>query len=217
MIERKEYLEKLLGHRDKRLIKVITGVRRCGKSTLMEMFQERIREMGVNDNQIISINFEAYENEYLLNLDVLEHAARSTQDGLEKTTYVFLDEIQKVVGFQKVVDSLYLRKNLDIYITGSNSDLLSGELASLLTGRYVEIEMLPLSFAEFVSANGGMADLQNKYRMYLENSAFPAALEFENNRKLILDYLDGLYNSIVTNDIVKRKKITDTMMLRSVL
>jgi len=216
MIERKEYLEKLLGHKDKRLIKVITGVRRCGKSTLLELFQERLRATGVVDDQIISINFEAYENEYLLNLDtlhayVLEHAAKS------KTTYVFLDEIQKAVGFQKVVDSLYLRKNLDLYITGSNSDLLSGELASLLTGRYVEIEMLPLSFAEFVLANGGMNDLQNKYRLYLENSAFPASLEFENNRKLILDYLDGLYSSIVTNDIVKRKKITDTMMLRSVL
>jgi predicted AAA+ superfamily ATPase len=216
MIERKEYLEKLLGHKDKRLIKVITGIRRCGKSTLLDLFQERIRAMGVTDDQIISINFEAYENEYLLNLDalhayVLDHAATG------KKTYVFLDEIQKVAGFQKVVDSLYLRKNLDLYITGSNSDLLSGELASLLTGRYVEIEMLPLSFAEFVSVNGGMSDLQNKYRLYLENSSFPAALEFENNRKLILDYLDGLYNSIVTNDIVKRKKITDTMMLRSVL
>jgi predicted AAA+ superfamily ATPase len=216
MIERKEYLNKLLGHKDKRLIKVITGVRRCGKSTLMEMFQERLHGMGVGDDQIISINFEAYENEYLLNLDklhtyVLEHAAK------DKKTYVFLDEIQKAVGFQKVVDSLYLRKNLDLYITGSNSDLLSGELASLLTGRYVEIAMLPLSFAEFISANDGMTDLQNKYRLYLENSSFPGALEFENNRKLILDYLDGLYNSIVTNDIVKRKKITDTMMLRSIL
>ena len=216
MIERREYLDKLLGHKDKRLIKVITGVRRCGKSTLLEMFQESLRGMGVSDDQIISINFEAYENEYLLNLDklhayVLDHAAK------DKKTYVFLDEIQKAIGFQKVVDSLYLRKNLDLYITGSNSDLLSGELASLLTGRYVEIEMLPLSFAEFISANGGMAGLNNKFRLYLENSAFPGALEFENNRKLILDYLDGLYNSIVTNDIVRRKKITDTMMLRSVL
>ena len=216
MIERKEYLDKLLGHRDKRLIKVITGVRRCGKSTLLEMFGERLLSEGVENGQIISINFEAYENEYLLNLDalhsfVLNHAAKG------KKSYVFLDEIQKAVGFQKVVDSLYLRKNLDIYITGSNSELLSGELASLLTGRYVEIAMLPLSFAEFVSANGGMADLQNKYRLYLENSAFPGALEFENNRKLILDYLDGLYNSIVANDIVKRKKITDDMMLRSIL
>ncbi|MCL2088545.1 MAG: ATP-binding protein [Oscillospiraceae bacterium] len=216
MIERKEYLDKLLGHKDKRLIKVITGVRRCGKSTLLELFQDRLRADGVGDDRIISINFEAYENEYLLDLDtlhayVLDHAAK------EKKTYVFLDEIQKVVGFQKVVDSLYLRTNLDIYITGSNSDLLSGELASLLTGRYVEIGMLPLSFAEFVSVNGGMTELQNKYRLYLESSSFPAAIEFDNNRKLILDYLDGLYNSIVTNDIVKRKRITDTMMLRSVL
>ena len=216
MIERKEYLDKLLGHKDKRLIKVITGVRRCGKSTLLELFQESLRVTGVTDDQIISINFEAYENEYLLNLETL-HSYILEHMNNGKTTYVFLDEIQKAVGFQKVVDSLYLRKNLDLYITGSNSDLLSGELASLLTGRYVEIEMLPLSFAEFVSANGGMSDLQNKYRLYLENSSFPAALEFDNNRKLILDYLDGLYNSIVTNDIVKRKKITDTMMLRSIL
>ena len=216
MIERKEYIEKLLGHKDKHLIKVITGVRRCGKSTLLELFQERLHAEGVGDDQIVFINFEAYKNEYLLNLDtlhayVLDHAATG------RKTYVLLDEIQRVVGFQKVVDSLYLRKNLDLYITGSNSDLLSGEIASLLTGRYVEIAMLPLSFAEFISANGGMTDLQNKYRIYLENSAFPGALEFGNNRKLILDYLDGLYNSIVTNDIVKRKRITDTMMLRSIL
>ena len=216
MIERKEYLEKLFGYKDKQLIKVITGVRRCGKSTLLEMFQENLRRMGVGDEQIISINFEAYENEYLLNLHtlhdyVLDHAARG------KKTYVFLDEIQKAGGFQKVVDSLYLRKNLDLYITGSNSDLLSGELASLLTGRYVALEMLPLSFAEFVSANGGLTDLPHKYRLYLENSAFPGALEFDNNRNLILDYLDGLYNSIVSNDIVSRKKITDTMMLRSII
>ena len=216
MIERKEYLEKLLGHKDKRLIKVITGVRRCGKSTLLELFQKLLHEEGVEDDQILSINFEAYENEYLLNLDTL-HAYVLDHAALGKKTYVFLDEIQKAIGFQKVVDSLYLHKNLDLYITGSNSDLLSGELASLLTGRYVEIAMLPLSFAEFVSANGGVNDLQNKYRLYLENSAFPGALEFENNRKLILDYLEGLYNSIVTNDIVMRKRITDTMMLRSIL
>jgi predicted AAA+ superfamily ATPase len=216
MIERKEYLDKLKGHKDKKVIKVITGVRRCGKSTLLELFQDCLRECGVGDGQILAINFELYENEYLLNLDtlhayVLEHAAK------DKKTYVFLDEIQKAVGFQKVVDSLFLRKNLDIYITGSNSDLLSSELASLLTGRYVEIEMLPLSFAEFVSANGGASDLPGKYRLYLENSSFPGALEFGEDRRLLLDYLESLYNSIVVNDIVRRSKITDTMMLRSLL
>jgi len=216
MIERKEYLEKLLGHKDKQLIKAITGVRRCGKSTLLELFRKRLQTDGVNDDQIIFVNFEAYENEYLLILDNL-HRYVLDRAAIGKKTYVFLDEIQKATGFQKVIDSLYLRKNLDIYITGSNSELLSGELATLLTGRYVEIAMLPLSFAEFVTANGGMADLQNKYRLYLENSSFPGALEFDNNRKLILDYLDGLYNSIITNDVVKRKRITDTMMLRSIL
>ena len=216
MIYRKEYMEKLLDFKDKRLVKAITGVRRCGKSTLLEMFGEHLRATGITNDQIVSINFEAYENEHFLNIDVLyrfvlDHEVKG------KKTYVFFDEIQKVADFQKVVDSLYLRKNLDIYITGSNSDLLSGELATLLTGRYVEIAMLPLSFAEFVTANGGKTDLQNKYRLYLENSSFPGALEFDNNRKLILDYLDGLFNSIIANDIVKRKRITDTMMLRSIL
>ncbi|MDR1558843.1 MAG: ATP-binding protein, partial [Clostridiales bacterium] len=216
MIARKEYLEKLKGHKDKNLIKAVTGVRRCGKSTLLVLFQDYLYGIGVGEDQIVSVNFEAYENEYLLNLDnlhayVLEHAAK------DKKTYVFLDEIQKAAGFQKVVDSLYLRKNLDIYITGSNSDLLSGELATLLTGRYVEIAMLPLSFSEFVSANGGTADLQRKYTLYLENSSFPGALEFGNERKLILDYLDGLYNSVVVNDIIKRNRITDTMTLKSIL
>jgi predicted AAA+ superfamily ATPase len=216
MIERKEYLERLIGHRDKNVIKVITGVRRCGKSTLLELFQDYLRKTGTGGGQVLAINFELYENEYLLNLDtlhayVLEHAAKN------KKTYVFLDEIQKVAGFQKVVDSLYLRKNLDIYITGSNSDLLSGELASLLTGRYVEIKMLPLSFAEYVSGSKSASDLPGKYRLYLENSSFPGAMEFSEDRRLVIDYLESLYNSIVVNDIVKRNKITDTMMLRSVL
>lgn len=216
MIERKIYLDKLKGLRDKNVIKIITGIRRCGKSTLLELFQEYLQSVGVEQSQIISINFEDYEKRALKDPDtlhtyVLEHSVKS------KKTYVFLDEIQNVQGFQQVVDSLYLRKNLDLYLTGSNAYLLSGDLATLLSGRYVEIEMLPLSFAEFVSANGNQSDLQVKYRMYLEYSSFPGTLEFEGNRKFILDYLQGVYDSVILKDVVGRYKIPDIMMLESIL
>ena len=216
MIERKEYLQKLLDFKDKHLIKAITGIRRCGKSTLLRQFQEYLSENGVDNTQIISLNFEDYENEFLYDLNTL-HSYILENAQKEKTTYVFLDEIQKVKDFQKVVDSLFLRDNLDLYITGSNTDLLAGELATLLTGRYVKIEMLPLSFVEFISVDQEKSELSSKYRSYLENSSFPATLEFGNKREMILSYLASLYDSIVTNDIITRNKITDTMMLKSII
>jgi len=215
MIERKEYMDRLIGYRDKQVIKIITGIRRCGKSTLLALFQQYLMEGGVAPENIITVNFEDYDNRNLCNPDVL-HDYVKAQMAPKGKTYVFLDEIQNVPGFQRVVDSLYLRKNIDLYLTGSNAWLLSGELATLLSGRYVEIEMLPLSFPEYISAVG-MGNLNRQYIEYLENSSFPGALEFAGNQKHILGYLQGVYDSVVLKDVVGRHRISDTMMLESLI
>lgn len=216
MIERKEYLDALRRWRDKQVIKVITGIRRCGKSTLMELFQEELRRDGVPEERIIAINLEDYSHIALrdpmkLHAYIVEHA-----DKTEKT-YVFLDEIQNVADFPPMIDSLFLRKNLDLYLTGSNAYMLSGELATHLSGRYVSVDMLPLSFAEYVQWTGDQHDLNRKYRDYLETSSFPYATELEGNRKAIEEYLSGIYHTVVLKDVIGRLKSADPMMLESIL
>lgn len=214
MIERKEYLENLLRFRDKQLIKVITGIRRCGKSTLFELYQERLLNDGVAPEQIIAYNLEA--GEYA---DIEDNKAlfRLVADHLlpDKMNYIFLDEVQRVADFQKAVDALFIKKNCDVYITGSNAHLLSGELATLLSGRYVEIKMLPLSFKEFLSAYPADSNIDRLYQDYIHNSSFPYALELKRPRE-IRQYLEGIYDSIVLKDIVARRSISDVEMLKSV-
>lgn len=214
-IERKEYLDKLFAWKDRQIIKVITGVRRCGKSTLMEMFQDYLREAGIAEEQFIAVNLEDYDFRELRNpAKLYEYVQERIVKG--KRMYLFLDEIQHCEGFQEVVDSLYLKKDMDVYLTGSNAHMLSGELATLLSGRFVEIRMLPLSFKEYVSSTGSMEDLSRKYREYLETSSFPYVLELRGQSREIHDYLEGIYHTIVIKDIAARKKITDIMMLQSV-
>lgn len=215
MINRPEYLKKLHQFKHKDLIKVVMGIRRCGKSTLFELFQQELINEGVEERQIHSINFEDIDFEDLLNYKRLYQYIKERLLP-DKMNYVFLDEIQNVENFQKAVDSLNLIKNVDLYITGSNAYLLSGELATLLSGRYVTINMQPLSFKEYVSAFSDKTDLIRKYRTYLTNSSFPYALEFQNNRE-IRDYLSGVYNTIVLKDIVARRNITNVMMLEDVI
>ena len=215
-IQRKEYLKKLIAFRDKQLIKVVTGVRRCGKSTLLKMYQEWLREQGVEASRIISINFEDIDYEELTDYRKLYDYLKEHLDS-ERMTYIFLDEIQNVADFPKVVDSLYIKNNVDIYMTGSNAYMLSSEIATLISGRYVQIEMLPFSFKEYMESTGSMNDRGVKYTEYLENSSFPQTLELKGQPDEIRDYLEGLYNTIVVKDIVNRKKITDTMMLKSLL
>lgn len=216
VIQRREYLDKLIAFKDKQLIKVVTGIRRCGKSTLLELYQNWLSEHGVEESQILSINFEDIDFEELTDYRKL-YAYLKERLSQDKMTYIFLDEIQNVKEFPKVVDSLYIKKNVDIYITGSNAYMLSSEIATLISGRYVQIEMLPLSFKEYMESTGSMADRGVKYTEYLENSSFPYTLELKGQPDEIRDYLEGLYNTIVVKDIVNRKKITDTMMLKSVL
>jgi len=216
VVERKEYFEKLIGYKDKKLIKVITGVRRCGKSTLLKMFQEYLLENGVQKNQIIAVNFEDYEIDELKDPKVLYQyiLERLLPD---RMIYIFLDEIQNVNEFQKVVDSFFIKDNIDIYLTGSNAYMLSGELATLLSGRYVKIEMLPLSFSEYVEARGKSKSLDENYQEYIETSSFPYTLQLIKNNRQIKEYLTGIYDSILVKDVIARKKISDVMMLESVI
>ncbi len=216
MIERKEYWDRLIGFKDKHIIKVITGIRRCGKSTLLEIYQEYLLKNGILPEQIIAINFEDYNNRALKDLTAL-HDFISERLVSGKKTYVFLDEIQNVTDFPVVVDSLYINKNVDLYITGSNAYMLSGEIATLLSGRYVEIEMLPLSFHEYVLSTGNSNELARKYIEYLENSSFPYTTELDGNQRKIYDYLSGIYDTVVLKDVVGRYKISDTMILESII
>ncbi len=181
MIIRTEYLEQLLRFREKQLIKVITGIRRCGKSTLLELYRDELLKNGVEERQITAINFEDAEFEDLMERKALYNHIKERLIP-DRMNYIFLDEIQHVDEWQRVADSLFIKKNCDVYITGSNACLLSGELATLLSGRYVEIKMLPLSFSEYVSAFPDKTDLPRKYISYLQNSSFPYTLELDKPR-----------------------------------
>lgn len=214
-IERKEYLDKLVAFKDKRIIKVITGVRRCGKSVLLEIFQDYLLKQGVAEEQIVAINLEDYDF-YELREPSKLHSYIKERLNKDKMTYIFIDEVQHCDDFPRVIDSLYLKKNVDIYLTGSNANLLSSEIATLLSGRYVEIMMLPLSFKEYVSSTGDAKELSRKYLEYIENSSFPYVLDLKGQPKEIKDYLEGLYNTIVVKDISQRHKFPDTMMLESI-
>lgn len=215
-IERTEYLEKLIAFRDKQVIKIITGVRRCGKSTLMELFQDYLKSQGVLEEQIVAVNLEDYDFYELRNPKKLyTYIKERLVQG--KMTYIFLDEIQHCEEFPEVVDSLHIKKDVDIYLTGSNAKMLSSEIATLISGRYVEISMLPLSFKEYVLSTGSSSELARKYTAYVETSSFPYALQLAGQPKELRDYLDGIYNTIVVKDIAQRNKIPDPMMLESVL
>jgi predicted AAA+ superfamily ATPase len=213
-IPREEYLERLRNLKHKKLIKIVTGIRRCGKSTVLEMFRDELLDNGVEENQIIFINFEDYENKSLRNPESLYDYIK--QRLTSKMNYIFLDEIQRVDDFPEVVDSLYIKDNVDLYLTGSNSSLLSSEIATLISGRYVEIKMLPFSFKEFVKATNQSTNLSSAYRQYVETSSFPYVLELLQTPQEINAYLEGIYNTILVKDIIDRKKIADTNVLKSV-
>lgn len=215
-INRDNYLSILKNFKDQQIIKVITGIRRCGKSTLLEMFQDYLKENGVEEKQIISINFENADYEELQDRKKLyQYIKERLVKG--KKTYIFLDEIQSVDEFEKTVDSLFINKDVDLYITGSNAYLLSSELATLLTGRYIEIKMLPLSFKEYVSSFDDKTDLSRKFRDYLMYSSFPQAVElYKINPENINLFLDGIYNTILFKDVIQRKGIKDKNVLERV-
>lgn len=217
MIERRAYLDALWRWKDKQVIKVITGIRRCGKSTLMALYQQELVERGVAREQILSVNLEDYANYTLRDPHKLHAHVLAQAEKVQGKLYVFLDEIQNVQDFPPMIDSLFLRPNLDLTITGSNAYMLSGELATYLSGRYVAIEMLPLSFAEYIRFTGDEHDLARKYRAYLETSSFPYVTELAGDPKAIEEYLSGIYHTVVLKDVVGRMKTADPMILESIL
>lgn len=215
LIPRPAYMEQLISFKDKQLIKVVTGIRRCGKSTLFDLYGDYLKEQGVSQQQIIRLNLEDPDNHsidgYLKLYDFIKE-----QLVPDKMNYIFIDEVQNVPAFQKAIDGLFIKKNCDVYITGSNAYMLSGELATVLSGRYVEIKMLPLSFSEFITGLGDRSDLIIKYQRYIQNGSFPYILKLQRKQD-IQAYLEGIYNTIVLKDIATRKRITDTAMLDSVI
>ena len=214
-IDRPEYIKKLLGFKDKRLIKIVTGVRRCGKSTLLELYQAELEKQGVLSNQIHSINLEDPSYRDLLDWAKL-YDYINARLALDRTNYIFIDEIQNVKDFQKAADGLFIKKNVDLYLTGSNSKMHSGEWATLLSGRYVEIHMLPLSFKEYSGAYKKTSTNDNIFADYLSYSSFPQMLQFlQGNlsapelRLLSRHYLEGIYNTIVLKDVIENKKLKE--------
>ena len=223
MIERPEFVRQLASFKDTRLIKIVSGVRRCGKSTLFELYRQYLLKNKVQPEQIIEINLENADYRHLLDSYAL-HDYIKAKLLPAKMNYVFLDEIQNVKEFEKAVNSLFIKKNVDLYITGSNAHILSGELATLLSGRYVEIHLLPLSFKEYLSAfsrdKPSLPKISNRYKDYLLNSSFPYSVELaarNDGKKQIHNYLSGIYNTILLKDIVTRKKITDVLILESLV
>ena len=223
MVVRKNYLDKLISWKDHDIIKVITGIRRCGKSTLLKQFQKYLTDNGVAEEQIISINFEDLEFEDLLDYRSLYKYVKNRLLP-DKKMYVFLDEIQKVSNFEKAVDSLYIQKNVDVYITGSNAYMLSSDLSTLLSGRYIEISMLPLSFKEVYEEKGG--DKEEAFNQYLKYGGFPYLTAISLDEEQINMYLEGIFNTVIIKDIEERenrknqdpnkRKITDIVLLKSI-
>ncbi len=219
-LKRTSYLNWLIKYKDQQIIKVVSGVRRCGKSTLFDIYQDYLHENAEQEIQIISINFEDMEYEELLEYKKLYNYIK---ERLQENciNYIFLDEIQHVDQFQKVVDSLFLRENCDVYITGSNAYFMSGELATLLTGRYVELSMMPLSFREFIEADENAYSASNTWNQafdrYIEVGSFPFVSKYQYERKEAQEYMSGIYNTILLNDIAKRLKIADLNMLEEVV
>lgn len=215
MIPREEYITKLEAFRNKQIIKVVTGLRRSGKTTLMELYEDKLRKDGVLEEQIIHINFEDVDYDYIETYKDL-HSEVVKRLVTDRMNYIILDEVQRVEGFERAVDSLYLRKNCDLYITGSNSKLLSGDLATLLSGRYVEINVLPLSFKEFAAAKDGNTSLDILYQDYVDNGSFPFVAQL-NEQWAIRQYLEGIYDSVVLKDIISRRNSIDTSVLNRII
>lgn len=220
---RKEYISKLEAYKDQDLIKVISGLRRSGKSTLLEMYRSMLLKQGVKKNQIVFLNFEDFElRKFLNDLDSLYYHIIDQLD-LSKPCYVFLDEIQNVNEFERLVDGLFVKPNIDVYITGSNAFLLSGELATLLSGRYIEISILPFSFKEYLIARN--IDVSNKYLNYeilffeyINETSLPKGVELrESGFDKIYEYLEAIYKTIIEKDITQRHQINDKRAFENIV
>jgi predicted AAA+ superfamily ATPase len=203
-IERKDYMNTLIGLRDKNLIKVLTGVRRCGKSTVMQMFRDYLIVDGVHENQIVFLNFEDFENRKWLNdFEGLYYHITGKLD-LSKPCYVFLDEVQQVKEFERLTDGLYVKPNIDVYITGSNAYLLSSELGTLLTGRYISIHILPFSFREFLLTQTDISRTDLLFAKYIDTGGMPGIFDLPENS--VKDYIRDVIQNIIQKDVLVRNK-----------
>lgn len=223
MIERKEYLNQLESWKDKQIIKVITGIRRCGKSTLLRQFQDRLIKNGVSQTQIISINFEDMQFEDLLDY---KNLYKYIQDQIIENVkmYIFLDEVQKVDQYENVVDSLFINELMDVYIAGSNSYIFSGQLATHLRGRYIKLSILPLSFKEYFHLKN--EDKSRAFANYMKTGGFPYLLNIDDTSEQLNMYVEGIYNTVLINDIEDRlnrkhklssnSSLTDVALLKSI-
>jgi predicted ATPase (AAA+ superfamily) len=216
IVERTEYIEELKKWKDKNLIKVVTGIRRCGKSTLFGLYIEYLKGLKIDDKHIILINLESLDYDFKDYRELYNYIMSKIND--DKKYYVFLDEIQNIEEFQKAVDGLYIKENIDIYITGSNAFLLSGELATLLTGRYVEIKMLPLSFKEYVSGFENNINYQSLFLEYMKNGGMPGVLSIlDLDTDGINRYLDSIFSTVIFKDIMARNKIVNKTLLENII
>lgn len=216
MIQRDAYVKKLIDFKDKDLIKIITGIRRCGKSTLFDIYINYLKEQGIQDEQIIKLNLESQDFSFENYTELYNYIKARLINS--KKNYVFIDEVQRVEEFQKAIDSLYINKNIDLYITGSNAYLLSGELATLISGRYIEIKMLPLSFKEYMSAFDENIDKQEKLLDYLKYGSLPLTVElFKTDPDLIESYIDGVFSTVIYKDVMQRNNINNKMLLESII
>lgn len=216
MIKRDNYLKKMIDAKDTELIKVITGVRRSGKSTLLQMFKDYLLENGIKEENIIHINFESAMYDDIKDYkDLYKYIKEKIK---KEKVYLLLDEVQNVKHWEKAINSFNVDFNIDIYITGSNAYLLSSELSTLLSGRYIEIKMYPLSFKEYLLFNDyDNSNLDDKFNEYLKYGGLPAVTLIKNNNDLVLSYLNDIYNTIVKKDIIDRNKIKDTALLENII
>lgn len=218
MKKRDLYLSRLAALKDTSLIKVITGVRRCGKSSLLDLYEEHLLSQGVKPEAIVRMNFESLDFDGIRDYQQLnEYVTRRISE--EQKTYVILDEVQTVREWERAVNSLRLNKKLDIYITGSNGHLLASELSTLLAGRYIEIHMLPLSFREFLDFNDydASGDLKEHFDSYMETGGLPGLTELRDQKTAIRPYINGIYNTIIMKDIIQRNEVRDGALLENVV
>ena len=217
MIQRETYLSKLRQLKNQNLIKVITGIRRCGKSTLLESFRDELLSTGVSAKNIVFLNFEERENLTFTDWTVLYDEIMQNVSDIERY-YVFLDEVQLINDFEKLINSLFTKKNIDLYVTGSNAYLLSSELATLLTGRYIAINIQPYSFKEYVLANSEEKNTDRLFRKYINAGSFPEAVTLAGkNQGLVNDYLQSIYDTVIIKDIAQRNKLRNIHNLQRII
>ena len=219
MKNRDLYLNQLIQFKDKKLIKVITGLRRSGKSTLLSLFENHLITSGVDRNNIIRMNFESFEFDEITNYKELHTYINERILDPNKRHYILLDEVQQVSSWERVINSFLVDANVDIFITGSNAYLLSSELSTLLSGRYVEIKMQPLSFKEYIEFldSDKEMNLPEKFNQYLEYGGLPTIVELLDNPDTIGPFLEGIYNTVLMKDVIERNGVRDAALLESIL